>query len=200
VHASVGEVEILKVGKITELRRHHNIPAEIEMLQVSQREQRSWYLAFKKCKCSTRTLEYWVIVRIAPIAGGSRGSEIEPDHMAGDVAAPDTSPAAAVMVLFPPRRQPACGIVCDGSLERQQHGHLHGRRGRSCSRRRRRQAAAIYSLLTNDASWRVVRAVSTPYLAISATSQPVVYEHASMPWPFLFCLESASPLIIMLYR
>jgi hypothetical protein len=66
------------------------------MLQVSQREQRSWYLAFKKCKCSTRTLEYWVIVkdviiRIAAIAGGSRGSEIEPDHMAGDVAAPDTS-------------------------------------------------------------------------------------------------------------
>jgi len=133
VHASVGEVEILKVGKITELRRHHTverIPAEIEMLQVSQREQRSWYLAFKKC--STRALEYWVIVggrastkdaiiiRIAQIAGGSRGSEIEPDHMAGDVAAPDPSPAAAVMVLFPPRRQPACGIACDGSLERQQ--------------------------------------------------------------------------------
>ena len=62
-----------------------------------------------------------IIVRIAPIAGGSsRGSEIEPDHMAGDVAAPDTSPAAAVMVLFAPRRQPACGIACDGSLERQQ--------------------------------------------------------------------------------
>jgi len=132
VHASVGEVEILKVGKITELRRHHTverIPAEIEMLQVSQREQRSWYLAFKKC--STRALEYWVIVggrastkdviiRFAQIAGGSRGSEIEPDHMAGDVAAPDPSPAAAVMVLFPPRRQPACGIACDGSLERQQ--------------------------------------------------------------------------------
>jgi hypothetical protein len=87
VHASVGEVEILKVGKITELRRHHNtverIPDEIVMLQVSQTEQRSWYLAFKKC--STRALEYWVIVggrastkdaiiiRIAQIAGGSRG-------------------------------------------------------------------------------------------------------------------------------
>ena len=132
MHASVGEVEILKVGKITELRRHHNtverIPAEIEMLQVSQREQRSWYLAFKKC--STRALEYWVIqvfgastkdaIKIAQIAGSSRGWEIEPDHMAGDVAAPDTSPAAAVMVLFPPRHQPACGIACDGSLERQQ--------------------------------------------------------------------------------
>jgi len=63
VHASVGEVEILKVGKITELRRHHTverIPAEIEMLQVSQREQRSCYLAFKKC--STRALGYWVIM------------------------------------------------------------------------------------------------------------------------------------------
>jgi len=89
------------------------------MLQVSQREQ--WYLAFKKC--STRALEYWVIVggrastkdaRIAQIAGGSRGSEIEPDHMAGDVAAPDPSPAAAVTILFPPRHQ-ARGTFPSGS-------------------------------------------------------------------------------------
>lgn len=151
---------------ITELRRHHaveRIPFQLisrcSRCRVAERtEELLLCVALKKCSivralvgASTKD----AIIRIAQIAGSGRGSdEIEPDHMAGVVAAPDGPPAAAVMVLFSPRRQAACGIACDGSLERQQRAPLARyaawRRGRSCNRRRGRQAAtaaAIYSLL-----------------------------------------------------
>lgn len=60
-----------------------------------------------------------------------RVAEVELEDMAGEVAAPDTSPMAAAVFSRPPRREAARGVADDAFLEGQQRVPLVRHAGRA---------------------------------------------------------------------
>lgn len=96
VHAS--KVQIRQALERAQETRHRQayatkvVPTKIEMLQVLQSKQRGTYLAEHPVRCYAGEAPNEGLV-----AQEEGGAEVEPDDMAGLVAAPDAAPAAAVI-------------------------------------------------------------------------------------------------------